>query len=196
MSSAQEDALELLQQRVQRVLELYSSRKSENEQLIRQNKELEEKIRLEQEKIKDIEDKYNKLKISKALIASSDDVHDAKLKVNRMVREIDKCIALLNRGDRMDDKLSIRINIADRYYPLKIDRKDEEKIRKAARSINEKVLQYKQRYTDKDTQDFLAMAALQFVIKVLEKEGETVDSEIGERITELNAELKSILDRE
>ena len=96
----------------------------------------------------------------------------------------------------MDDKLSIRINIADRYYPLKIDRKDEEKIRKAARSINEKVLQYKQRYTDKDTQDFLAMAALQFVIKVLEKEGETVDSEIGERITELNAELKSILDRE
>lgn len=97
MSSAQEGALELLQQRVQRVLELYSSRKSENEQLIRQNKELEEKIRLDQEKIEDIEDKYNKLKISKTLIASSNDVHDAKLKVNRLVREIDKCIALLNR---------------------------------------------------------------------------------------------------
>ena len=97
MSSAQEDALELLQQRVQRVLELYSSRKSENEQLIRQNKELEERIRLDQEKVKDIEEKYNKLKISKALIANSNDVHDAKLKVNRLVREIDKCIALLNR---------------------------------------------------------------------------------------------------
>jgi len=96
----------------------------------------------------------------------------------------------------MDDKLSIRINIADRYYPLKIDRKDEEKIRKAARSINEKVLQYKQKYTDKDTQDFLAMAALQFVIKVLEKEGDTADSEIYEKITDLNEELKSILDRE
>ena len=97
MSSAQEDALKLLRQRVQRVLELYSSRKSENEQLIKQNKELEEKIQLGQEKIKEIEDKYNKLKISKALIASSNDVHDAKLKVNRLVREIDKCIALLNR---------------------------------------------------------------------------------------------------
>ena len=96
----------------------------------------------------------------------------------------------------MDDKLSIRINIADRYYPLKIDRKDEEKIRKAARSINEKVLQYKQKYTDKDTQDFLAMAALQFVIKVLEAEGDTADSEVYEKITELNEELKSILDRE
>ena len=96
----------------------------------------------------------------------------------------------------MDDKLSIRINIADRYYPLKIDRKDEEKIRKAARSINEKVLQYKQKYTDKDTQDFLAMAALQFVIKVLEAEGDIAGSEIYERITELSGELKSILDRE
>ena len=68
----------------------------------------------------------------------------------------------------MDERLSIRINIADRYYPLKIDRNDEEKIRKAARTINEKVLQYKQKYTDKDTQDFLAMAALQFVMKVID----------------------------
>ena len=96
----------------------------------------------------------------------------------------------------MDDKLSIRINIADRYYPLKIDRKDEEKIRKAARSINEKVLQYKQKYTDKDTQDFLAMAALQFVIKVLEGEEETVDSEIHDKIRELNDELRDVLNRE
>ena len=96
----------------------------------------------------------------------------------------------------MDDKLSIRINIADRYYPLKIDRKDEEKIRQAARSINEKVLQYKQKYTDKDTQDFLAMAALQFVLKVLEKEEEKVDSEMQEKIRELNDQLESVLYRE
>ena len=96
----------------------------------------------------------------------------------------------------MDEKLSIRINIADRYYPLKIDRKDEEKIRKAARSINEKVLQYKQRYTDKDTQDFLAMAALQFVIKVLDTNEDTVDSGVYEKIRELNEELESILDQE
>ena len=48
--------------------------------------------------------------------------------------------------------------------------KDEERIRKAAKLINERVVQYKQRYSDKDTQDFLAMAALQFVIKNLEME--------------------------
>ena len=96
----------------------------------------------------------------------------------------------------MDEKLSIRINIADRFYPLKIDRKDEEKIRKAARSINEKVLQYKQRYTDKDTQDFLAMAALQFVIKVIDGEDFKTDDEIHEKIQKLNDELESVLNKE
>ena len=42
----------------------------------------------------------------------------------------------------MDDKLSININIADRLYPLRVDRKEEEDIRKAAKIINEKVVQY------------------------------------------------------
>ena len=97
MSSAQLEELELLQQRINKILELVSSQKTENERLKRQKDELEEKIQLGNGKLKTVENKYNKLKISKALIASSNDVHDAKLKVNRMVREIDKCIALLNR---------------------------------------------------------------------------------------------------
>ena len=70
----------------------------------------------------------------------------------------------------MDDKLSIRVNVADRYYPLKVEPVDEERIRKAARMINEKVQQYKMRYADKDVQDFLAMAALQHAIKLTEEE--------------------------
>jgi cell division protein ZapA (FtsZ GTPase activity inhibitor) len=96
----------------------------------------------------------------------------------------------------MDDKLSIRINIADRYYPLKIERKDEEKIRTAARLINEKVLQYKQKYVDKDAQDFLAMAALQYVIKVLDLEERNDIGPMIDEIQQLNSELDSILEKE
>lgn len=96
----------------------------------------------------------------------------------------------------MDDKLSIRISIADRYYPLKIERRDEEKIRSAARLINEKVLQYKQKYIDKDAQDFLAMAALQFVIKVLDLEVKNDMQLVMDEIRELNTELDSILNKE
>lgn len=95
----------------------------------------------------------------------------------------------------MDDKLSIRINIADRYYPLKIERTDEEKIRKAAKLINDKVLQYKQKYVDKDTQDFLAMAALQYVIRVLDTEDRNDIGPITSEIRELNEELDLLLNK-
>jgi cell division protein ZapA len=94
----------------------------------------------------------------------------------------------------MDDKLSIRVNVADRYYPLKVERENEEKIRKAARMINEKVLQYKQRYADKDVQDFLAMAALQYVIKLTEEEEKLENDYIPDAIKELIHKIDSVLE--
>ena len=94
----------------------------------------------------------------------------------------------------MDDKFSIRINVADRYYPLKVERENEEKIRKAARMINEKVLQYKQRYTDKDVQDFLAMAALQYVIKLTEEEEKLENDYLPDALKELILKIDSVLD--
>ncbi|TAJ12435.1 cell division protein ZapA [Marinilabiliaceae bacterium JC017] len=93
----------------------------------------------------------------------------------------------------MDDKLSIRVNVAERFYPLRIDRRDEERIRLAAKLINEKVLQYKQKYSDKDVQDFLAMAALQYVIKMLELESHHDVSPVVEAVRELTDKLEGIL---
>jgi len=93
----------------------------------------------------------------------------------------------------MDDKLSIRVNIADRYYPLKVERENEEKIRKAARMINEKVLQYKQRYSNKDVQDYLAMASLQYVIKLDEYEEKLVTDDIPEALRELARKIDDVL---
>lgn len=93
----------------------------------------------------------------------------------------------------MDDKLSINVNVAERYYPLKIDRDDEEKIRKAAKLINDKVQQYKQRYSDKDVQDYLAMAALQFVIKLIECEERNDAIDLLGEMNELNEWLGSYI---
>jgi hypothetical protein len=97
MNASHPDTFEQLQLRIRQMVELYQKEKTENEQLKKKSIELEEKVKFDGNRLNDLEEKYNKLKISKALIASSNDVHDAKLKVNRMVREIDKCIALLNR---------------------------------------------------------------------------------------------------
>ena len=97
MSSAQPDTLDQLESTIRELIRKYEEGRRTNELLNREKSELEEHIRQEKDRLKALQEKYNKLKISKALIASSEDVHDAKLKVNRMVREIDKCIALLNR---------------------------------------------------------------------------------------------------
>ncbi|HHU56774.1 MAG TPA: cell division protein ZapA [Bacteroidales bacterium] len=96
----------------------------------------------------------------------------------------------------MDEKLSIRVNVADRFYPLRVDRGDEERIRKAAKLINDKVLQYKQRYNDKDVQDFLAMAALQYVIKVLEIENNQDAGPLVNAVALLDQKLESLLKEE
>ncbi len=95
----------------------------------------------------------------------------------------------------MDDKLSIRVNVADRYYPLKVERENEEKIRKAARMINEKVLQYKQRYADKDVQDFLAMASLQYVIRLTEEEEKIENDYLPDAIMELVQKIETVLEK-
>jgi len=95
-----------------------------------------------------------------------------------------------------DDMLSIKVQIAERFYPLKIKRLDEEKIRQAARLINDKILQYKQRYTDKDSQDFMAMATLQFVINLIDCEQQQNVVSLEEELGILNNELDALLKKE
>jgi cell division protein ZapA (FtsZ GTPase activity inhibitor) len=95
-----------------------------------------------------------------------------------------------------DDMLSIKVQIAERFYPLKIKRLDEEKIRQAARLINDKILQYKQRYTDKDSQDFMAMATLQFVINLIDCEQQQNVVSLEEELGSLSNELDELLNKE
>ena len=90
----------------------------------------------------------------------------------------------------MEDKLAIKLKIIDRYYPLKIDWNDEEKLREASRRINDVVDKYRQRYNDKDNQDFLAMACLQFVTRLLEFEGNANPEPVIKELSELNKELE------
>ena len=62
----------------------------------------------------------------------------------------------------MENKLSIKLTIGNRQYPLSINRSEEEGIRKAARLINERIKDFNENYTVRDTQDLLAMTALYF----------------------------------
>jgi len=58
-------------------------------------------------------------------------------------------------------EFTISVKIADRHYRLTIKREDEERIRRAANDINEKVKQYSENFAFNDKQDLLAMVALE-----------------------------------
>lgn len=78
----------------------------------------------------------------------------------------------------MSDKLSIKVTIANRVYPLTINRNEEEQIRKAVDCINENVRQLESSYAVRDKQDLLAMTALYFADKSLAAD-EQVEAEAG-----------------
>ncbi len=84
--------------------------------------------------------------------------------------------------------LSIKVNIANRVYPLTVKQDEEESIRLAAKKINEMVKEYEQNYAVKDRQDLLAMCALQFASQKEELEHKTFidDDGFGDRLNELN----------
>ena len=94
-----------------------------------------------------------------------------------------------------EDKLSIKISIADRYYPWRIAREDEEMVRAAAQRINQKIEQFNVKYSGQDTQDALAMAALQFVLSLLKYEKDDETSQIVTEIASLDNFLREYLER-
>ena len=60
----------------------------------------------------------------------------------------------------MEEKLKIKLSIADRVYPLTIDPKQEEGLRKAAKNIDFLARKFEQNYAVRD------MCALQFASKI------------------------------
>lgn len=97
MSESDSYSFNQLKEKISRIIDLYEKEKDNNVLLIKENHELKEKVKTTEQSMNDFKNKYDKLKIAKTLIASSNDLHDARLRVNKMVREIDRCIALLNR---------------------------------------------------------------------------------------------------
>lgn len=93
----------------------------------------------------------------------------------------------------MTEKLSINIKIDGRSYPLRVDRENEEKYRKAAKIINDIVLQYRQKYLTSDSQDVLAMTAIQFVLKSIELEEKVDRSPLFDELKKLDEELGDYL---
>lgn len=94
----------------------------------------------------------------------------------------------------MEEKLKIKLSIADRVYPLTIDPKQEEGLRKAAKNIDQLAKKFEQNYAVRDKQDVLAMCALQFASKI-EQSGINESENIKTATERLEALDKLIYDK-
>ncbi len=97
----------------------------------------------------------------------------------------------------MNEKLKIKISIADRVYPLTVDYSQEEALRAASKKIDSMIKQFEENYAVRDKQDVLAMCALQFASQIEQKkiESVSVSEETKDKLLELNELLTQYLER-
>lgn len=97
----------------------------------------------------------------------------------------------------MDEKLKIKLSIADRVYPLTVDLTQEEGLRSASKKIDVMIKQFEENYAVRDKQDVLAMCALQFASQLEQKQiDKSIDNvETNERLKKINDLLAQYLDK-
>ena len=81
-------------------------------------------------------------------------------------------------------KLSIKVVVAGRTYPLSVSQDEKEKVINAAADINKAINLLKDNYAVKDMQDLLAMTALQLASKENNQTSTTDDKSILLKIEE------------
>lgn len=86
-----------LKNNVTMLMERYESLLVENQNMANENEQLKKHIETLKSEKQAIKEQYDILKVAKTLASNGNDVGLTKNKINNIVREIDQCIALLNR---------------------------------------------------------------------------------------------------
>jgi len=85
-----------IETKLKTLIQLHQQTGSEKTELENKIIDLQEIIESQKASINQLEEEHKKLKISRSLETSKGSL-DARLKINELVREIDKCIGLLNK---------------------------------------------------------------------------------------------------
>lgn len=97
MSDQVSSKLKVIASKMERAVKKFDQLKRDKEVLEAQNTQLKVQLAEVSQSQKTLEDNYNRLKLAKALVSNTGDKAEMKFRVNELVKEIDKCIALLNR---------------------------------------------------------------------------------------------------
>lgn len=97
MSERDSEELVLLNKKLEELFERYGAQKAMIADLKSENLLLRNHIQERDNKIRELEVKYERIRITGALMGEGENGIEAKRKINELVREIDRCVALLNR---------------------------------------------------------------------------------------------------
>ena len=97
MSDQGIEELTMLNNKLEELFERYDELRAKNRDLTKENDTLKRYLEERNERVKELEIKYERIKISGALMGDGEGAIEAKKKINELVREIDRCVALLNR---------------------------------------------------------------------------------------------------
>ena len=86
----------LLEVKLSKLLRQYTVLQQENKKLLQLKSELEEQLKQQHQQFNDLEKKHESLRVANAMVGSKEDKHVTKLKINTLIREIDKCIVQLS----------------------------------------------------------------------------------------------------
>ena len=90
------EAIHNLEDRLKNILTNYEFLKEENEILLQNVHSLQNQLVKSQQRIDDQKNEFDLLKIAKTINGSNENTRETKLKINALIREIDKCIIQLN----------------------------------------------------------------------------------------------------
>ena len=86
-----------LKSNTQKLFQQITGLESEKEQLEKHITELNKEIKIQKHENSELSQKIEQLRLATHLLSGVDENKEARLKLNKLIREIDKCIALLNK---------------------------------------------------------------------------------------------------
>ena len=96
MATDFQQRLSRIRTEVEEVVEENVSLKRENMVLLEELEGLKKTIALQKNALAELKEENKLIKLAKEMSMSGSDVHDLKIKINELVRDIDRCIDLLN----------------------------------------------------------------------------------------------------
>jgi FtsZ-binding cell division protein ZapB len=91
------EELLVLNRKIDELLSKYNALRNETAELKKDNSALNDAVQDKETRIKELETKNERIKLTGALLGGGENAIEAKKKITELAKEIDRCVALLNR---------------------------------------------------------------------------------------------------